>query len=158
MIAVLRPGEVDIREMLHADLSAVAGIEAHAYDYPWNESVFRDCLLAGYKCIVLESEGVLRGYAIMSVAAAEAHILNLCIDPDWQRQGFGRQLLDYLLAHSKRRSVERMFLEVRPSNAAAIGLYLGAGFEELGVRREYYRASEGREDAVVFVYYADSAG
>jgi len=157
MIAVLRPGVVDIREMLHADLASVADIEKRNYDYPWSESVFRDCLLASYKSVVLESEGTVRGYAIMSVAAAEAHILNLCIDPAWQRRGLGRKLLEYLLSYSTRRAVERMFLEVRPSNAAAIGLYLNAGFEELGVRKEYYRASEGREDAVVFVYNMDSA-
>jgi ribosomal-protein-alanine N-acetyltransferase len=148
-----QPGNLTpvIRGMRQADLDAVVTIERHAYDFPWERGIFSDCLMAGYQSVVLDAGGQLIGYAIMSVAAAEAHILNLCVDPSRLRQGFGGQLLDYLLEHLSSIRAERLFLEVRPSNAAAISLYENAGFARLGLRKDYYKAAEGREDALVFV-------
>jgi ribosomal-protein-alanine N-acetyltransferase len=148
-----QPGNLTpvIRGMRQADLDAVVTIEQHAYDFPWERGIFSDCLMAGYQSVVLDTGGQLIGYAIMSVAAAEAHILNLCVDPSRLRQGFGGQLLDYLLEHLSSIRAERLFLEVRPSNAAAISLYENAGFARLSIRKDYYKAAEGREDALVFV-------
>jgi len=137
--------------MRPADLDAVVGIEQRAYEFPWSRSIFQDCLMAGYYCQVLEVAGVLVGYAILSTAAGEAHILNLCVAPERQRHGLGSRLLDELLGYATELHVERMFLEVRPTNAAAIKLYSRAGFERLGLRKAYYRTATGREDAVVLV-------
>jgi ribosomal-protein-alanine N-acetyltransferase len=137
--------------MQPADLEAVMSIEMYAYDFPWSRQIFSDCLMAGYPAVVLDGASGLIGYAILSTAAAEAHILNLCIDPDYQRQGFGRLLLDYLLDCAIELEVERLFLEVRPSNVPAITLYEQADFTRLGTRKSYYRADEGREDALVLV-------
>ena len=139
------------RAMCPADLDAVFGIENRAYDFPWSRGIFNDCLLAGYDCVVLEINGVVMGYAIMSVAAAEGHILNLCIANDLRQQGLGRKMLNHLLAHVEAMLLQRLFLEVRPSNFAAIALYSSAGFDRLGVRKDYYKAPNGREDALVFV-------
>jgi ribosomal-protein-alanine N-acetyltransferase len=86
----------------------------------------------------------------MSVAAGEAHILNICVHPDYQGQGIGRKLLMHLLELVLDHHVDMIFLEVRPTNFAAIKLYLDVGFDEIGMRRNYYPAKMGREDALVF--------
>jgi len=138
-----------IRPMQASDLNGVQLVEQSAYDYPWSRAVFRDCLLAGYFSLVLEVDGRVSGYAIMSVAAAEAHILNLCVHADLRRLGFGRRLLHALLFKAQDAAVKQVFLEVRPSNHAAIDLYRSVGFKEIGVRPAYYQARGGRENAVV---------
>jgi ribosomal-protein-alanine N-acetyltransferase len=147
--AVLKPGQPALRAMRETDLERVAAIEAEAYEFPWSQGIFRDCLRAGYGCWVLEQDATVIGYALLSVAAAEAHILNLCIEPSNQRRGLGRRLLHRLLDLARWHRAERVFLEVRPSNAAAIALYRQEGFNEIGTRPRYYPAHRGREDAVV---------
>lgn len=138
-----------IRAMLPSDLKGVAEVEQAAYDFPWSLGIFRDCLLAGYHCLVFEVADVVSGYGIMSIAASEAHILNLCIHPSLHRMGYGRRMLDALLARATEAQVDHVFLEVRPSNEAALNLYQSVGFERIGIRPDYYQARFGREDAVV---------
>jgi len=135
--------------MQPADLKAVAVVERAAYEYPWSLGIFRDCLLAGYYCLVLDVGGSVTGYGIMSVAAGEAHLLNLCVHPAAQRLGYGRRLLNTLLLKASDAQADKVFLEVRPSNQAALRLYGSAGFEQIGVRPAYYQAENGREDAVI---------
>jgi len=135
--------------MQPADLKAVAAVERAAYEYPWSLGIFRDCLLAGYYCLVLDVGGSVTGYGIMSVAAGEAHLLNLCVHPAAQRLGYGRRLLNTLLLKASDAQADKVFLEVRPSNQAALRLYGSAGFEQIGVRPAYYQAENGREDAVI---------
>jgi ribosomal-protein-alanine N-acetyltransferase len=105
--------------------------------------------LAGYYSLVTEVGGAVVGYGIMSIAAAEAHILNLCVHPGSQRLGYGRRLLTALLLKAQQTQTSRVFLEVRPSNKAALALYESTGFERIGIRPDYYQADFGREDAVV---------
>jgi len=136
--------------MRPSDLKAVAEVERSSYKFPWTIGIVRDCLLAGYHSQVLEFGRVISGYSIMSIAASEAHLLNLCVHPLCQRQGFGRRLLNSALLRAEEMSVEQVFLEVRPSNEIAIRLYRSAGFELIGTRPSYYRADAGREDAVIF--------
>jgi len=138
-----------IRAMRPADLSEISAIESRSYDYPWGLGIFSDCLIAGYFSIVLELDDRVVGYAIVSLAAAEAHILNLCVDVSSQRQGLGNLLLQEVLNYAREQKVQRMFLEVRPSNDVAIRLYEQAGFNRLGIRPDYYQAHQGREDALV---------
>jgi ribosomal-protein-alanine N-acetyltransferase len=135
--------------MLPADLKAVTRIEHTAYEYPWSLGIFRDCMLAGYYSLALDVNGVITGYGIMSVAAGEAHLLNLCVHPSSQRLGYGRRLLEALLERAHQSEVRKVFLEVRPSNKAALNLYYAFGFAQIGVRPAYYQAPFGREDAVV---------
>ena len=141
--------ETAIRPMQASDLAGVDSVERAAYDYPWSRAVFRDCLLAGYYSLVLDVGGTVSGYAIMSIAASEAHILNLCVYPDLRRLGYGRRLLNALLFKAQDSAVKQVFLEVRPSNRGAIKLYSSVGFEEIGIRPAYYQAKDGRENAVV---------
>lgn len=138
-----------IRDMRQADVACIAALEREAYDFPWTPGIFRDCLLAGYTSLVLEHHRAIRAYAVMSVAAGEAHLLNLCVAVDSRREGHGRRLLETVLERASLAGAGRMHLEVRPSNDAALALYLASGFERIGIRRRYYRARTGSEDAVL---------
>lgn len=149
MVAAPRELLPTLRPMAEADLAEVARIEAAAYEFPWTLGIFRDCLRAGYHGWVLARPGAIYGYGMLSIAAGEAHLLNLCIDPTRQREGHGRRLLARLIDLARWHRAERIFLEVRPSNAAAIRLYHEAGFNEIGRRPNYYPARGGREDALV---------
>ena len=149
MIRPLERLPVAVRRMGHEDLAAVSDIERRSYDFPWSHGVFRDCLLAGYNCLVLVQDERTVGYAILSVAAGEAHILNLCIDPRHRSLGYGARLLDEMLAIARAAEVTEIFLEVRPSNQAAIKLYRKKGFHQIASRPSYYQATDGREDAAV---------
>lgn len=149
MIAPVREIPAIIRPMVHGDLGQVSDVERRSYEFPWSHGVFRDCLLAGYHCIVVERDGRVVGYAILSVAASEAHILNLCVHPTFRKHGYGERLLASLIEHSRKAEVREMFLEVRPSNTAAIALYRKKGFRHIANRPSYYQASIGREDASV---------
>jgi ribosomal-protein-alanine N-acetyltransferase len=149
MISPIPEVPVRARTMVHDDLPEVSDIERRSYDFPWSHGVFRDCLLAGYTCIVLERGDSVAGYGILSVAAGEAHVLNLCVDPDYRRLGYGDRLLDELLQRARTASVKEVFLEVRPSNVNALSLYRKKGFRQIAHRRAYYQARYGREDAAV---------
>lgn len=149
MITPIREVPVELRTMLHDDVAQVADIERRSYEFPWSHGVFRDCLLAGYHCIVIEREERVVGYSILSIAAGEAHILNLCIDPKFRQLGYGEGLLEEILERAVNAEVKEVFLEVRPSNSKAIALYNKKGFRQVASRPAYYQAREGREDAAV---------
>ena len=150
MVTPIAQPPVSVREMNHDDLALVSDIERRSYEFPWSHGVFRDCLLAGYQCFVLIREERVAGYAILSVAAGEAHILNLCVDPEYRSLGYGETLLDELLYRARVAEVREIFLEVRPSNNTAIALYRKKGFHQIAERPAYYQARQGREDAAVY--------
>ena len=120
MIRPIPEAEVMIRSMRHEDLALVSDIERRSYEFPWSHGVFRDCLLAGYQCIVLDRDGNVAGYGILSVAAGEAHILNLCVRENLRGRNIGRQMLMLLLERARQAGMTEIFLEVRPSNPHAI--------------------------------------
>ena len=151
MIRPIQEAQVSIRTMRHEDLSLVSDIERRSYEFPWSHGAFRDCLLAGYQCIVLERDGDVTGYGILSVAAGEAHILNLCVEPAFRSHGYGERLLDEILFRARTSSVREIFLEVRPTNENAMALYKKKGFHQVANRPAYYQANEGREDAAILV-------
>jgi ribosomal-protein-alanine N-acetyltransferase len=138
-----------VRPMLDGDLPVVAELERASYAFPWSEGIFRDCVRVGYVCRVLEIDHVLVGYGVMSVGAGEAHVLNVCVRETHRERGLGRTLLRHLLERAVASGMREAFLEVRPSNTAAIRLYQSMGFEPAGIRRGYYQAAGGREDATV---------
>ncbi|GAB3334489.1 ribosomal protein S18-alanine N-acetyltransferase [Marilutibacter aestuarii] len=138
-----------LRPMRETDLDAVFAVEIAAYPFPWSMGIFRDCLRADYPAWVLEDDEGIVGYFLVSLAAGEAHVLNICIAPDRQGRGHGRRLLRALLQIARARGAERVFLEVRPSNRGAIELYHQEGFNEIGRRPRYYPSHDGREDALV---------
>jgi [ribosomal protein S18]-alanine N-acetyltransferase len=141
--------ETLIRPMSEADVFGVVALERASYQFPWSEGIFRDCLRVGYVCRVLSHQEHVVGYGVMSIGAGEAHILNLCIAETFRCRGMGRRMLTYLVEAGSAAGMCEAYLEVRPSNTAAIRLYLASGFQQVGVRRGYYQAVGGREDAAV---------
>jgi ribosomal-protein-alanine N-acetyltransferase len=146
---LLASPELVIRTMIETDVLSVVAIERASYQFPWSEGIFRDCLRVGYVCRVACVGDEVVGYGVMSVGAGEAHILNLCVNGHFRCRGVGRRMLEYLVERARSAGMGEAFLEVRPSNTAAIRLYQSIGFEQVGIRRGYYQAIGGREDASV---------
>jgi len=142
--------DIAVRAMAEPDVPEVVAIEVASYRFPWSEGIFRDCLKVGYVCRVALHFDVVAGYGIVSTGAGEAHILNLCVRPELRCRGIGTLLLEDLLQRAAAAAVDTAYLEVRPSNTAAIRLYQAFDFEHIGSRRGYYQAPDGREDAAVF--------
>ncbi len=131
------------------DLPAVYQIEQVSHSHPWSEGILRDCLRSNYHCFVAERLSAVCGYLIAMPAVEELHLLNICVRPDAQQSGCGKQLLKALCFQAQASGVSLILLEVRASNAAAQRLYQSFGFEYIGTRRNYYPATTGREDALV---------
>ncbi|MEW5756838.1 MAG: ribosomal protein S18-alanine N-acetyltransferase [Pseudomonadota bacterium] len=149
LTAIVPMSQGTLRPMHEADLPTVTRLDAAAYPFPWTEQIFRDCMRAGYLCCVYEKEALILGYGVLALGAAEGHILNLCVSPEHQGRGIGRELLLYLIDVAKANKIETLFLEVRISNDVARHLYHRVGFNEVGIRKGYYPATDGREDAMV---------
>lgn len=137
------------RPMQFEDLDRIMEIEPNIYSHPWSRGNFADSLHAGYSCWVYEVAGEIIGYAVMMTVLDEAHLLNISIASEHQGQGLGRALLNHLIDTSRHYGATMMFLEVRPSNKNAIALYESIGFNEFSIRKGYYPAHNGREDAIL---------
>ena len=148
-MATVPKRKIIIRAMQLEDVDDVIQVERRAYEFPWTRGIFEDCLRVGYICRLLENGGEVSGHLIISAAAGEAHLLNLCVAPETQGLGLGRKMLSHAMMAARVAAAHRMILEVRPSNWRALRLYQSAAFEVVGRRRAYYPAHEGREDALV---------
>ncbi len=135
--------------MREADLETVSAVESRLYEFPWTSGNFRDSLAAAHSCWVCRAGGELQAYAVVMIAAGEAHLLNLSVASAWQGQGLGQAMLDFVIGLAGERNCRRLLLEVRPSNGQARRLYKKNAFVPLGVRKNYYPASSGREDALL---------
>ena len=140
---------VKFRAMLPSDVPGVGIVERGSYEFPWSEGIFRDCLRVGYLCRVAECDGQVVAYGIVAMGGGEAHLLNLCVAESMRGRGVGRQMLNLLLERTLQSGMPDVFLEVRPSNLHAIALYQSVGFIDVGRRKDYYQAVDGREDALV---------
>lgn len=138
------------RRMTLGDVERVMKVEQEVYEFPWTERIFSDCIRVGYYCWLALQRHNIVGHAVISVTAGESHMLNLSIASEYQRRGFGRQFIEFLIKEAQAKQAQTMLLEVRPSNIAAINCYNAAGFNEIGSRKDYYPAREGREDALLF--------
>lgn len=139
-----------VREMTEFDLPPVMAIENSAYEFPWTPGIMSDCLNVGYHCYVYAVNDEIRGYLIYSTVLDEVHLLNICIAPHYQNKGYGAAFLSWLIPHVRQTGSKTLYLEVRASNRAAIHLYERLGFNELGIRANYYPAKNGKEDAQLF--------
>lgn len=136
-----------------ADLDEVYALEQSVYPHPWSRGNFVDSLAAGYHAWVLRDQDRLAGYFLLMAAVDEAHLLNVSVAAERQRQGLGLYLLDKVAACARGLGAESVLLEVRPSNERALGVYRRYGFAEIGRRKAYYPAHNGqREDAIVMRY------
>ena len=138
------------RPMILDDVPDIMAIEKQIYKHPWTEGIFRDCIRVGYYGWVYEIEHEIQAYGLISIAANEAHLLNLCVAPAYQGRGLGKEMLYKLMDVAELSDVLSVFLEVRVSNDIAIQLYENSGFNQLGVRKDYYPGDNGKEDALVF--------
>jgi len=139
-----------IRCLKERDLAEVLRIEREMYSYPWSEEIFRDCLRVDYSNWAFIKDEMFIGYAILSIAVGEAHILNICLDNKYTGQGLGECFLNELLLVAESKEADCVFLEVRVSNVVATNLYKKMGFKQIGQRKNYYQSADGREDALVF--------
>jgi len=152
MNAILDSGLISFRVMAEEDLPSVLEIENSVYQFPWSENIFKDCMRVGYYCQVMEIEnetGII-GYSAMSIAAGESHLLNICIHKERQGEGFGREILAHSIKTAGRLNANIVFLEVRESNTVASQMYHSMGFNQIGVRHDYYPSKKGKEDALIF--------
>lgn len=148
MSAILQINPI-VRPMTLADLPVIAALDAQCYPFPWTLGNFADSLQAGYRCCVYTYDQTIIGYAVMMLIVDEAHLLNITIAPDSQGQGWGRRFMQYLVESTQSHQAAWLWLEVRPSNIVAKSLYERMGFEFVAVRKNYYPAIAGREDAVI---------
>ncbi len=151
MSAQLRPIEESFAPLRLDELDEVLAIENIIYPFPWTAGNFQDALRSAYSAWTMRDGGdrALIAYAVMLLAIDEAHLLNLSVSHRYHRHGFGWRMLEWMAQQAREHGARTMLLEVRPSNAAARRLYERYGFERIGVRRGYYPASGGREDALV---------
>ena len=139
-----------LRKMTVDDLPEVMSIESDAYPYPWTQKNFEDCLNKNqYLCWIFELDNKISGYIVLSAAVGEAHILNICVHPKEQGNGWGRKILREAEWIAKQHQAENCFLEVRASNKVGLNLYGSEGYNEVGLRKAYYPADKGREDGII---------
>ncbi|MDR2165627.1 MAG: ribosomal protein S18-alanine N-acetyltransferase [Zoogloeaceae bacterium] len=139
--------EIDL--MTEDDLDAVTWLEERVQPFPWRRALFADSLRASHAAWVLRRAGALRGFMLILPSPGETHLLNIAVTPAQWGQGFGKRLLRFGMDWSARQGAKRMFLETRPSNERARALYRHLGFTEIGLRKAYYPAHDGREDGLV---------
>jgi ribosomal-protein-alanine N-acetyltransferase len=138
-----------MRQMNADDLDSIVEIEQAAYPFPWTRGIFADCIRASYDCTVLQAGRRLIAYTIQLHGVGESHLLNLCVTPDCQKKGYGNLMLNHVIRQARLQRCFSVFLEVRTSNSSGIRLYKQKGFFIVGKRPDYYRAADGREDAIV---------
>jgi ribosomal-protein-alanine N-acetyltransferase len=149
-VAALPMPELVLRAMLPEDVPDVNRLEQACYAFPWTEGIFRDCVRVGYLCCVAEVGPALAGYGVITASAGEAHLLNVCVREEFRCRGIGHKLMRWLFLAAYEHGARAVFLEARPSNTNALRLYHALGFRQIGMRRGYYQAVDGREDALVF--------
>lgn len=151
MSAVLAP-RIEMLPMNANDLDDIVAIENTVYPFPWTRGNFADSLSAGYSAWVCRVGGELIGYVVVMMAVDEAHLLNISVEKRRQGMGFGARLLRHAMSVARTQGARTLLLEVRPSNEQALELYRHFGFVRIGLRKGYYPAQEGREDAMVLVH------
>jgi len=150
MSAVFKAVEAQFEPLTEARLDEVVAVERQSYDHPWTRANFADSLRSGYQAQLLVADGVLLGYFVAMKGVDEVHLLNLTVAPPYQRQGWGRIMLDALAVWARGQGAQWLWLEVRASNLRAQRIYEQHGYRRVGERRSYYPAGHGRrEDAVV---------
>lgn len=144
------PPEARLEPLTLTWLDAVLEVEQRAYSHPWTRGNFTDALASGYQAQVLVAGDTLLGYYLAMMGVDESHLLNITVNPDYQRQGWARLLLEALRLWSRGAGARYVWLEVRASNLRAQAIYVRHGYWRVGERKRYYPAENGaREDAII---------
>ena len=141
---------IEIKEMTLSDLNDVYNLEIKAYEYPWEKNILRGCVINKYDCFIATIDKQIVGYLITKISSPESHILNLTIDKNYRNNGIASQFLEMVILKCRLLKSNIIFLETRLSNLPAISLYIKFGFKKIGVRQNYYKSKNDREDAVIF--------
>ena len=141
--------EVEYDYFGEQDIDIALDIERESNPFPWTVKNFKDCIEKGYYSLVLKEGMKVIGFAILSVSTEESHLLNIGLTASKRGQGLGKELLEKIIMAAEVMGSKKIFLEVRISNLIAIDLYKTSGFKEIGLRKNYYRTKEGREDAIL---------
>ncbi len=139
-----------LRMLAKSDIGQMLAIENAAHIAPWTEEAFKICFRTGYVSLGFEVDKKIIGFVIVSVQADECHILNIAVATLFQRQGWGRKLLEYAMLQARQKGAGIVYLEVRRSNSRAISLYRKMRFQLIGERKDYYVTVAGMEDALIF--------
>jgi len=140
---------IEIRLAQDSDLDVIFKNEKAAYDIPWSEKLLKDCLDSRYTCWLMLQNKRPIGHMIFQKVLDEIHLHNVCVNPQFQKNGYGSLWIDHLYGYAKKNLVKDIILEVRVSNLTAKKLYAKRGFREIGLRKGYYKAKDGKEDALV---------
>ncbi len=149
-LAAARQPQAEFFPMNEGDLDAVAALEASVQSFPWSRGNFADSLVSGYSAWVCRIGGDLVGFSVTMRVMDEAHLLNIAVCKRYQGRGYGARLLRHLMDVARGYGAVRLLLEVRASNGPAADLYRHFGFQQIAVRKGYYPALAGREDALIF--------
>ncbi|MEA9567627.1 ribosomal protein S18-alanine N-acetyltransferase [Polynucleobacter sp. AP-Nickl1-40-C4] len=156
--------ELSFMPMQAADLDEVLKIESVSHIHPWTKGNFSDSLAAGHwaYCIRPQVDQMVKGsyldpavlwaYCILFPAVDELHLLNITVSPHLRKLGLGQRMMAAIEGVAAQQKMPRIILEVRPTNLAAVSLYQKLGYEQIGVRKNYYPANletGSREDALV---------
>ena len=141
---------IEIKEMTISNLNDVYNLEIETYEYPWSKNTLQGCVINKYDCFVATINNKIIGYLIAKISSPESHILNLTTDVNYRNIGIASQFLEMVILKCRLVKSNIIFLETRLSNSPAISLYIKFGFKEIGVRQNYYKSKNGREDAVIF--------
>ena len=145
----VKPTKILMSRMTDADIAEVHALESRSYSFSWSRLIFSDCINSQYECWMMRKSDKVIAYGIMAIAIEESHLLNLCVDSDFRRQGYACYMVRFLSDISIVRNAKRMLLEVRVNNYQAFNLYRKLGFQQIGLRKNYYPAETDREDARV---------
>jgi len=150
-MTAMQHASLALAPMEAGDVDEVHALECSVFPHPWTRGNFVDCIASGYDAwVARDAGGKLAGYFLLMYALDEAHLLDVAVAGKRHGTGLGRWLLDTLGARARACGAESVLLEVRPSNARALHVYTRYGFKEIGRRKGYYPAHEGRrEDAIV---------
>ena len=141
---------IEIKEMTLSDLNDVYNLEIKVYEYPWSKNILRGCVINKYDCFIATINKQIVGYLITKISSPESHMLNLTIDKNYRNNGIASQFLEMVILKCRLLKSNIIFLETRLSNLPAISLYIKFGFKKIGVRQNYYKSKNSRENAVIF--------
>ena len=132
------------------DLDNIYDMECQSYDFPWTRNILKDCIMNRYDSYLAIHDDIVVGYIISKVTPFESHILNLTVNKIYRNNGIGSELLEMVIYKCKILKSENLLLETRLTNESAIALYEKHGFRKIGFRKDYYKTSLGKEDAIVY--------
>jgi ribosomal-protein-alanine N-acetyltransferase len=144
------PSGEDPQPAQRRDLPEILAVERQSFSQPWTRAMFQEELAKVPSTLYVYRPGPagpLRGYLCFWSVAGELQLINIAVHPAHRGTGVGRRLMKFLIEEARRREAEKIFLEVRPSNEPALGLYARLGFEVLYRRPRYYTPEN--EDALV---------